>query len=348
MKLKAILLDVDGVLLDSIPNYIEHMKKIAKAMKLRIPSEKEFRFIFGLPYHQAVEKLWPDINFEKYEQVDAEVENKYPLKIRAFKNAVKSIGEIKKKGVKVGIVTMGKRGYLTKKLTDAGYNLELFECMVTSEDVGRPRPYPDALLLACKKLKIKPKNALYIGDTLLDYESAERAKVNYCSVTCGTLSEDVLAENGVVNRIRDITELPKLINNNELFFARKTVSCFVIFNNKLLLLKRSGNVNTYPNKWSVIHGRIEEGEDPKKRAMKELKEETGLNFKSIKQRKTFTLRDNKYDIIWHIYPFIVEAKTNKVKLNWEHTSYEWINPKDIKKYDTVPNLWKSVNEILKK
>ncbi|MBS3051839.1 MAG: HAD-IA family hydrolase [Candidatus Aenigmarchaeota archaeon] len=347
MKLKAILFDVDGVLLDSIKYYIRYLKKIVKAMKLEMPSDKEIRFSFGMPWFEGVKKLWPHIDMKKFKKTDKKISSKTLLNLKPFPNAIKSVHEIKKTGIKIGIVTMGNREHVYKKMTRSGYDLELFDCIVTRSDVKRSRPHPDAILLACKKLKIKPKDALYVGDTLLDHESAKRADINYVSVTCGTLTKNELIENKVLNFVKDVSELPKLIKNKKLFFIKKTVSCYVLFNNKLLLLKRSNKVVTYPNKWSVIHGHIEDGETPLQTAVKEIKEETGLKPKLIKQRPS-VFKDEKYNIIWETCQFLFESKTDKIKYDWEHDDYKWIDPKEVKKYDTIPNLWKSVDEILKK
>ncbi len=348
MKLKAVLFDVDGVLLDSIGSLIKYLKKTAKIMKLKTPSDTDIRLSFGLSWYDCIKKLWPNINIEHFKKVDKKLWGEYPIAVKPFKDAIKSVSEIKKMGIKIGIFTMGGKEYAYEYLAKCGYDTKLFDCIITRDDVKRPRPHPDGIFLACKEMKVKPRDVLYIGDTIYDFETAKRAKVNYASVTCGTLTKDILIKNDVPHLIKNVSELPKLIKNKELFFVKKTVSCLVMLNNKILILKRSDKKGLYKNKWSVVNGHIEDKEKPLETAYKEIEEETGLDVELIRAKKPFFIRDDKYSTIWHSHPFLFRTKTDKVRLNWEHTQYKWIDSKEVRKYDTTPGLWKVVNGLLEK
>ena len=60
------------------------------------------------------------------------------------------------------------------------FNLkDFFKAIVTSHDVKDPKPAPDMLLLAAKKLKIKPERCLFIGDSELDQRAAIQANVQF-------------------------------------------------------------------------------------------------------------------------------------------------------------------------
>lgn len=61
---------------------------------------------------------------------------------------------------------------------------------------------------------------------------------------------------------------------------RHSVTCFLMYKGKTLILKRSAKVATYKGKWAAISGRIEEKEDPDRRGRAEVLEETGLSGKS--------------------------------------------------------------------
>lgn len=54
-----------------------------------------------------------------------------------------------------------------------------FKTVVTSHDVKHPKPAPDMLLLAAKKLNIEPDRCLFIGDSELDQRAAIDAKVQF-------------------------------------------------------------------------------------------------------------------------------------------------------------------------
>ena len=56
-----------------------------------------------------------------------------------------------------------------------------FSVVVTCRDVAQPKPAPDMLLLAAKKLNILPEKCLFIGDSELDQQAASGARVRFFS-----------------------------------------------------------------------------------------------------------------------------------------------------------------------
>ena len=121
---------------------------------------------------------------------------------------------------------------------------------------------------------------------------------------------------------------------------------------KILILKRSDKVKTYKGMWGGVAGYIEEHEEPYETALKEIKEEVGLETKDVELLKKIDpisfidyYEDEKYD--WKIFPFLFKIKNKtKIKIDWEHTEYRWIDPKQIKKFNTVPHLKEIVPELL--
>jgi 8-oxo-dGTP pyrophosphatase MutT (NUDIX family) len=133
----------------------------------------------------------------------------------------------------------------------------------------------------------------------------------------------------------------------------KVVTCVLVNNEgKLLVLKRSDKVKTYKGLWGGVAGYIEENETPYDTAIKEIKEEAGLDEKDvnlIKKLDPIHFTDNyngeRYD--WKIFPFLFKTeKKKKIDIDWEHLEYRWIPPPDIVKYDTVPHFREIVSKLL--
>ncbi len=129
------------------------------------------------------------------------------------------------------------------------------------------------------------------------------------------------------------------------------VTCILEYNGKILILKRSNKVLTYRGLWGGVAGYVENNENPYETAVKEIKEEAGIEkdyiklSKEINPVKFIDLYDNKkYD--WKIYPFLFTiTKKVKVKIDWEHSEFRWILPSEIKNYNTVPHLKEIVSKI---
>jgi 8-oxo-dGTP pyrophosphatase MutT (NUDIX family) len=132
------------------------------------------------------------------------------------------------------------------------------------------------------------------------------------------------------------------------------VTC-ILMNDKgeILILKRSDKVGTYRGLWSGVSGYVEEDEVPYETAVKEIGEETGFkeeDFSLIKQMEPVTFVDvyNGKNYNWNIFPFLFKIEKNdKVQIDWEHSGYCWILPREIGKYNTVPCLGEVVLKMFK-
>ncbi|MEM3143693.1 MAG: NUDIX domain-containing protein [Candidatus Nitrosotenuis sp.] len=124
--------------------------------------------------------------------------------------------------------------------------------------------------------------------------------------------------------------------------STKIVTSFVASNEKILILKRSNKVRSMKGLWGGISGIIEEGEEPLERAKIEIYEETGMKsdaLRLIKAGNEMAASSPQYpDHQWIIFPFLFETQDAKIVLNWENDMYEWINPSEIYRYETVPSL----------
>lgn len=127
-------------------------------------------------------------------------------------------------------------------------------------------------------------------------------------------------------------------------YAREAavLNVFVLYEGKVLLLKRSGRVRAYPHKWNSIGGYLDRVEPLWQSVVNELEEELGLDnalIETIHAGTPFSLYDEALDITWHIHPVRVTLlQEPEITLDWEHTDYRWIDPKEIEKYDTLPGL----------
>lgn len=122
------------------------------------------------------------------------------------------------------------------------------------------------------------------------------------------------------------------------------VSCFIKRNEKILLLRRSEKVGSYRGKWATVSGYVEKNEMPEETALKEIREEIGVEAKLIRKGKIIHVKDKEGN--WFVHPFLFEIKSGNIKIDWEHTEYRWIRPEEIENYDTVPMLKEALKNVL--
>jgi 8-oxo-dGTP diphosphatase len=129
---------------------------------------------------------------------------------------------------------------------------------------------------------------------------------------------------------------------------KHVVTCFLESGGKILLLRRSQQVGSYQGKWAGVSGYVES--PPDKQAVIEIREETRLDAGDIRLLKTgepLVIDDEELGTRWVVHPFLFHVNTpEKVKIDWEHKEYRWINPVDIDTYDTVPGLKNTLERVL--
>lgn len=77
---------------------------------------------------------------------------------------------------KLGVFT-GRPRFEAMVLLEREKIARLFDCVVASEDVSRGKPDPQGLKLVLRKLKLKPSECCYVGDSVDDVRAARRARV---------------------------------------------------------------------------------------------------------------------------------------------------------------------------
>jgi len=131
------------------------------------------------------------------------------------------------------------------------------------------------------------------------------------------------------------------------------VTCLIIDKKgKILILKRSNKVKTYKGFWSGVSGYVEEDEKPIDTAYKEIFEEVGLKKEDVKLMDSkdpieFTDKYKNEIYNWKVFPFLFKTnKKDKIQIDWEHTDYRWILPKEVENFDTVPHFLDVVSKLL--
>lgn len=127
------------------------------------------------------------------------------------------------------------------------------------------------------------------------------------------------------------------------------ITVFVMFEGKLLLMKRSDKVGTYKGKWMALAGYYDEPVTFKSKVVEELREEIGvIRYKSMTASPSFIFEDKDIGKKWIIFSAVVElAGKPDIVLDWEHSEFIWIDPSDLHKYDIVPSLEKTFRKVFK-
>lgn len=169
--MKAVLFDLDGVLIDSIKSWLYAFNETLKKFGLRELSEEEFRKkCWGYSLRKSLSKFGLGEDAVEYAN---KAQMKYVETIEIFPNAKEVLTRVKRK-FKVGLITNTPKENAYFVLDRLGLR-EYFEVIVTGDDVRRAKPDPEMILRACELLSVGPSETLLIGDTESDVIAARSA-----------------------------------------------------------------------------------------------------------------------------------------------------------------------------
>ena len=95
-------------------------------------------------------------------------------------------------GIKLAVVSTKGKSSIAEIFQRFGLET-LFSCIVGFENVSAPKPDPEGLLYALGQLGVCPDEALYVGDTVIDAETARRAGTDFAAVTTGTTEAEAFS-----------------------------------------------------------------------------------------------------------------------------------------------------------
>jgi 8-oxo-dGTP diphosphatase len=129
-----------------------------------------------------------------------------------------------------------------------------------------------------------------------------------------------------------------------------TVTAFLRSKDQILILLRSDRVRNFKNIWGAVSGLIENGLPADEQVRLEIKEETGLSgsdIQLVKTGETQIIDDLDRNLRKIVYPYLFDVKEPaRIRINWEHSDYKWINPGDIDRYPTMPELKQTLQKVL--
>jgi len=113
----------------------------------------------------------------------------------------------------------------------------------------------------------------------------------------------------------------------------------------VLLIRRSPDSETYPDRWAAVSGYVEPGtDDPLEDAHREVREETGkADLAFVRRGEPLSVPDGDHE--WTVHPFLFEVPDREVTPNHEFDEWAWRPPTAILDRETVPALWRTYRRV---
>lgn len=176
MRPSALLLDLDGTLVDSEPLQREGYRLFFASRGWDVPDLSVFTGRRAEDVLSALDGPW---HGHDHAAIAREVTALVPRDIApaAVPGAPELIREAAGSGVRIAVVTSAGPAWVQQALGDGLGLLDLVELVITAEDVVDGKPHPACYLLACERLGLDPSTALAAEDSTAGVRAAVAAGV---------------------------------------------------------------------------------------------------------------------------------------------------------------------------
>lgn len=186
--IKAVVFDMDGVLIDARDWHFEALNLALEPFGFKIPIEDHLNIYDGLPTSKKLEILSCNHGLpKKLHKVISSIKQDRTLRIAAQKcfpnmQHLILIQKLKEDGYRIGVYTNSIRQTTTFMLTHA-HLYDLFDYIVTNEDVAEPKPSPEGYLKLASHFGLKSNEVLVVEDGDYGVEAAKSAGCQVLRIT---------------------------------------------------------------------------------------------------------------------------------------------------------------------
>jgi HAD superfamily hydrolase (TIGR01509 family) len=212
-RIKAVLFDVDGTLIDSVDAHARAWQAVLARHGYDIPFERVRRQIGKGSDHLLAALLPKDVVERLGEPIDREraelFKREYLPQVRPFPGVRALFERIKADGRRIALATSAKWDELEVYKRIARIE-DLVDVQTSSDDVEHSKPDPDIFRAALAKLKdVAPEEAIAVGDTPYDAEAAGKVGVRTIGLLCGGFPAAELEAAGCIALYQDPADLLK-------------------------------------------------------------------------------------------------------------------------------------------
>lgn len=213
-KIRAVLFDCDGVIINSAADISDAVNKTLKFYRLKTLSYAKLKTFVGNGAQTLIERALkeskglpldgePPYPQNKIKEITAKYLDYYykaaTVKTKLYPGFAAAIKKLHDSGIKTGIVTNKPSKILTEILEYFGI-AEFFDAPIGADKVKHLKPAPDGILMALKKFGVQAEEAIMVGDSYTDIGAGHAA---------GTLTAACLK--GMGDKKKMLEQKPELI-----------------------------------------------------------------------------------------------------------------------------------------
>lgn len=193
-EIQCALFDMDGVMIDTEPQYDVLWKHLGDKYNVGIPNFE--KVIKGTTMDNILARYFSYLTKEEVNDL-IKYHNAFEhnMSFDEIPGAISFVQELKSIGIKVGLVTSSDEEKLKAVNKQQHFN-SLFDTIVSAGHITKSKPDPEGYLLAAKRLEAKPENCIVFEDSFAGIEAGKAAGMAVIGLYT-THPKEVIEERGV-------------------------------------------------------------------------------------------------------------------------------------------------------
>ena len=190
---KGIVFDFDYTLGDSTEGIVISANYALEQLGYGTKRTEEIKKTIGLSLEHTYSELTGRLDSDEAEKFSAFFKEKADDVMvdhtQLYEGIIDILRELKENGFQLGIVTTKFR-YRIEQIANKFEVEDYIDFIVGAEDVREVKPNPEGLLLMAEYMHLDGDDVLYVGDSFVDAQTAERAGIEFAGVLTGTTARE--------------------------------------------------------------------------------------------------------------------------------------------------------------
>ena len=202
MKVKGIVFDLDGTLIDSSTAILDSLFAATDYYNIKTVAKRQDAYLFmGKSLNETLKIMMPDADHDTIHKVGKYyVEHYYEFCVKdakLFSGVMETIISLYNKRVKLAVATAKHSDCAKAELKATGS--DKYFRMIRGTDEGMiSKPNPQMLLEICSNFKLRPDEVLMVGDTDRDVLFGQNAGCHTCVVNHGNWSKERFIRENII------------------------------------------------------------------------------------------------------------------------------------------------------
>ena len=216
MNNKAIIFDFDGTLIDSLEDIAVCMNQVLE--ELNLPSHKleDYKYFVGGGISILVDNA---LHKDTSDKVKEEVTNRFKVvydqelhaKTRPYDGIYDLLDELKRLDFKIGILSNKPHEFTIEYAKNLFSKYEMKEVHGQKSHIAK-KPDPIAAIQIAKSFEVPCEEVYFVGDTMVDMQTAVNAKMIGIGVLWGFRDEEELISNGATFVVKHPLDILEIVN----------------------------------------------------------------------------------------------------------------------------------------